>query len=170
MTYKINMTIDKLLTGVIINKNNEINYSVNIVVELEKDIPFEYAIVNEGDQDDKFIPFISAKKFAIIKHKNINNKLTKKLLLLKSSEPTNSNITIDIEKIFNTDPTETMESDYVPRGKFLLNPSYVENAEDKNVVWYKDPWILGAILVGVLLVFAYFAKSKKSGNSSIFLD
>lgn len=166
MSIKTNVLVDKILKGVTINKNNEIDYSATIVINLEKDVDFEYAIVDEGNEERSFIPFEHAKKFVVINHKNTDGIFRKKTLILKSEEKSDAEISIDIEKLFNTsNPLETVG----PRGTVLLN-STAGNGE--KPVWYKNPMILTGIGVLVFVILAIMFSKKKSpaGSTSIFVD
>lgn len=179
MSSKTNIVLDKILKGVLINKHNEINYIATIVVELEKDIQFEYAIVDEGYEDND-LTFTQVKKTLVVTHRNTDDVFKKKLLMLKSSEKVNANISIELEKFYNNDLYhETINS----TGKVLLGvedpaaqPSTGGVTQPGEVtpktttkVWYKDPWIIGAIIVGILVLTIMMSYRKKNTNS-LFLE
>jgi hypothetical protein len=165
MSSKTNVVIDKILRGVFINKNNEVDYTANIIVELEKDVPFEYAVVDEGTEEQPFVPFSSAKKFVIIKHKNTNGVFRKKILLLKSNDRTDATVSIELDRLIATPAiAETLG----PRGTVLLRQGENDAPGQQKKEWYKDPWILGAIVVVVLLVVMVMSGNKKRNNDGYF--
>nr|UOX61007.1 MAG: hypothetical protein DiTV3a_F2ORF4 [Diabrotica toursvirus 3a] len=155
--------VDSIPTGIIINKNNEVDYNSQIIVELEKDINFEYAIVNEGEDTNAL--YIPSKKFTVIKHSNNNGIYKKKLLLLKSDEKSNASVSIEISKLILL---ETMG----PRGTVLLNSTETNNAEP----WYKNPLYLTGIFLIVILIAIFIFKSRRKNvvpgvnSGSIFVD
>lgn len=167
MSTKTNVLVDKILKGVTINKNNEIDYSATIVITLEKDVDFEYAIVDEGSEERSFIPFEHAKKFTVINYKNTDGILRRKTLILKSEEKSDAEISIDLEKLLTTNnPLETVGA----RGTVLLNSTAGNNGE--KPVWYKNPMVLAGIgiLVFVILAIMFSKKKSPTGSTSIFVD
>lgn len=167
VTTKNNIIVDKIVKGITINKNNEINYTAQIVVELDKDIPLEYAVIDEENEDQ--IQYITAKKFIILKVSNVDGVFKKKLLMLKSSEKANAEITIDMDLIFNT---PQFNDTLGPRGTILLNStadgnnSSSSSNNSNNDPWYKNPWIIG----GIILILILFFTLRKTTTRNQFLD
>ncbi|QIH04926.1 hypothetical protein [Dasineura jujubifolia toursvirus 2a] len=156
---KTNVTLDKILKGVVLNKNNEVDYTADIVVELEKDIPFEYSIVDDEQEEKSFIPFSTAKKAVVISHKNTDGVFRRSVLLLKSSDKSDAVVNVTVNHVL---PTPTVYETLGPRGTVLLAQEAKPN-DNQSTVWYKNPWILGAILVGVLLLYSMSHKSSGGG-------
>lgn len=176
MMSKTNVAVDKILKGITINKNNEVDYIASIVVEMDDDIPFQYAVVDDGMAENTYTPFIDARKYVVIKHKNTNGIFKKKLLLLKSIEKANAEVTIDIERVLQTNNLETLG----PIGSVLLNNNQnnnhhnkeshgtIQNATTPGKEWYKDPMILMGILILVILLVVFMSKKSKN-NDSLFV-
>lgn len=174
---KTNLILDKILKGVVLNKNNEVDYTADIVIELEKDIPFEYAIVENDYEEKNFIPFSTAKKFAYIKHKNTDGIFRKSILLLKTADKSDATVNVTLERILSA-PHEALSETLGgtgPRGTVLLaqqdagttTTSDPKKRETTEVPWYQNPWILGAILVGVLIIV--MMRNSNSGSNGVFI-
>lgn len=164
MSTKSNIQVGKVLKGVPINSQHEVNYSAKIEVDLDKDVNFEYSIEDEGFNNANVI-FTSARKKTVITFSNTDGYYRKKILLVRSDEPVNASITIQVEKCFHcADPLESMG----PRAQVLL--SGAPSAGANNDPWYKDPWVIGIIAVIVLVVFLLMSKRNNNAQGSIFLD
>lgn len=178
MNLKTNIIVDKILKGVHINKNNDVDFTANILVDLDKDVVFEWAIVDEGTEDS-FIPFQQAKKTLSTKYQNNDGMYKKKMLMLRSPEKSNASIDIGIDRMFNPQDSNFLET-LGPRGTVLLNSTADGNSFGSSLVdkwkegtWYKDPIII-SIIVGIVLVLFFFIMSRRkrpgSSSTSIFAD
>lgn len=163
MITKETIVIDTILKGVVLNKNNEIDYVSNIQIELDKDVYFEYAIVNEGNEFSAV--FTSAKKIANFSFKNIDGISQKKMVVLKSSEKCHALITVETDRIFtNVDPSLVTRETLGPTGKVMMRE------EDQQVPFYqKSEVLILGLVISVALGMWYFSSRKKSSNLT-FLD
>lgn len=166
MSTKSNIQVGKVVKGVPINSNHEVNYTAKISVVLDKDVNFEYSIEDEGFNSANAI-FTGARKDTVISFSNTDGYYKKKLLLIRSDEPANANVTIQVEKCFNCPSSlECMG----PRAQVLL--SGATGGVNNGDPWYKDPWIIGIIAIIVLAIFLFFSNKNKNKNptGSIFVD
>lgn len=167
---KNSIVLDKFNKGILINKNREIDYTTNIIVECDKDSQFEYAIVDESNLDDNFIPYVTAKKYAIIKHANTDGIYKKKLLMLRSQDRCNASVTINIDSLMSAHNTlETLG----PRGTVLLSTVDTPGTEKKP--WYKEPTNIAIILMVVAFIAFMLMSNSRSGRArggdrSLFID
>lgn len=169
ITTKTNLLIDKIVRGVAVNKNQEIDYTADITVDLDKDVYFEYAIVDEGAIDDPNVNFLQARKRATLKHVNSDGIYKKKVLLLKSLEKSSSQVTVDVERLIVSPANAALET-LGPRGTVFLNSAVP--ADTAQTPWYKNPVII-AVIIGIVLLVAMFAISKRKGGNaerSMFID
>lgn len=158
------LDIDTIVKGVPINKNNEINYTATIVVSLDKNIEFEYNIVDEGSENTE--TFSKAQKIIVIRHKNNNDNFIKKILLLKANEKVSADVNIEIEQVLPDEffPQEGMG----PVGQVLMKNNDIENVESDKPAWYKDPWIVSIIIIGIVLLSICIMKRKSNNNEFSF--
>lgn len=177
MSEKTKVNIDAIPKGVVINSRNEINYTAQIAVDLNRDVNFEYAIVDEDFDENTFIPYTSAKKFVLFKHTNSDGSLKKKLLLLKCPEKCVAEVSIDIVPfLVNSNSTITtyqqqpMLETLGPRGTVLLNSTAANGGKDEP--WYKNPLILIGLFLAVILAVIFLMKRNSNNNNrgSIFVD
>ena len=167
MSTKSNMQVGNVLKGVPINSQHEVNYTAKISVVLDKDINFEYSIEDEGFNNANVI-FNSARKDTVINFSNTDGYYRKKLLLIRSDEPANANVTIQVEKCFRC--SSSLES-MGPRGQVLLSGATTNNTNNSNNdPWYKDPWVIAIIAVIVLVFYMLMSRRKTNVEGSIFLD
>lgn len=171
ITTKTNLLIDKIVRGVAVNKNQEIDYTADITVDLDKDIYFEYAIVDEGAIDDPNVNFTQARKRVTLKHVNSDGIYKKKVLLIKSLEKSSSQVTVDVERLIVTSVNSGVGLETLgPRGTVFLNSAVP--ADTAQTPWYKNPVII-AVIIGIVLLVAMFAISKRKGSNperSMFID
>lgn len=176
MTNKTNLRLDNIKKGIFINRNKEVDYIANIIIQSDTNTPYEYAIIESGEEDSTFIPFTLGKGTLAITHKNTDGVHKKMVLLLKSEEPIDVEVKIDIERYYNYngDGLETLG----PRGQVLLNSSSgtsVSTERQSNPavkkIWYKDPWIIGgAVLVLILIVIFMMASRKQKNSGTLFSE
>lgn len=172
MTNKTSLRLDNIRKGIYINKEKEVDFLANIIIQSETTIPYEYVIIESGDEDNSFLPFTLCKGTTAITHKNTDGIHKKMVLLLKSEEPIDVEVKIDVERYYNLhgDGLETLG----PRGQVLLNSSdgkaaaSTESQENKPVkkIWYKDPWIIGGIVLALILIVIFIMASRKSKSNS----
>jgi hypothetical protein len=165
MADKVNIPVDKVPRGVEINRNGEVNYTADIVISLDSDIEFQYAVVEEGSESAPFIPYSSSKKLIVFKHKNTDGVFRKKILLIKSEEKSQATVSINVERFLSTEQSPSIEQ-LGPRGRVLLTSGGVQNED--TAPWYKNPWVLGAIVVGVLIIVMSMSSSEKKKPVSSF--
>lgn len=171
-----NVTIDKIANGLYIN-NNETNFESNIYINLEKDIGFQYAIVNENEQDNP-ISFTYAIKSANINYKNTDGIYNRKLLLLKTDEgKTLARIKIHTSVSYLPESMATSRVDlnksvsinrYQNQNKSFLNATGDNNNPKDEVEedWYKKPINIGIMILIVLIVAILFFKNKNNNTET----
>lgn len=173
MTYKTNLLLDNIKKGIYINKNKEVDYIARIVIKPESNLPYEYAIIESGEEDNSFIPFTLAKGKINITHKNTDGTYKKKVLLLRSEDHVDVEVDIDVERYYNYHG-ELLET-LGPRGQVLLNASAETATASTDVkpkkIWYKDPWVIGGGVLALFLIIVFVMATRKPKNSgSLFAD
>ncbi|CCA61381.1 hypothetical protein AV955_gp024 [Diadromus pulchellus ascovirus 4a] len=177
MTTKNSIVLDHILKGMVINKNGEVDYRAEIDIVTKDNVEFQYAIVDEGYESSPSQTFSTVRKSANVQHTNSDGVYKKKVLLLKSPVKTEAEVSI---KLVNNTP---YREEFGPVGQVnLLMPRQqqptnsaplsvvprVEQAEE-TTPWYKNPWIIGGIVLAVLLLVMLMANNNKK-KTSYFLE
>lgn len=148
------ITLDKIVKGVPINNNQEVDYTAAITVHCDKDVTFEYAIVDDNYGDANAI-FNQARKYITLRHVNSDGIYRKKVLLLKSLDTVTADVSIDLDLMYSANNVnyETLG----PRAQVML--SGAENgATETGKPWYENTTTL-VIVVILVILFLYIVSS-----------